>query len=113
MSEDALKRLRLMLGAFADPPLDTPLEGDPAMREIDVHLGYLYDRSYRENRGMRRERRGGLEASTLLAPEWLARARDLFPRESLEVIERDAVERFGLTELLRDPRTLETIEPSE
>ena len=107
---DAARRLRLVLGAFADQPLGAPLSGDPQMAEMDRHLGYLYDRAYGEGRGMRKERGGGLGQTTLAMPDWLAHVRDLFPKECLEVVERDAVERFGLTGLLRDPETLEKVE---
>lgn len=112
-ANDAARRLRLVLGAFADQPLGAPLSGDPQMAEMDRHLGYLYDRAYGEGRGMRKERGGGLGQTTMAMPDWLAHVRDLFPKECLEVVERDAVERFGLTGLLRDPETLEKVEPSE
>jgi VWA domain containing CoxE-like protein len=109
---DAAKRLRLILGAFADPALAAPLSADPALADMDRHLGYLYDRAY-QGRGMRPERSAGLGQTAPSAPDWLAHVRDLFPRECLEVVERDALQRFGMTELLRDPRTLEAVEPSE
>ena len=107
------RRLRLVLGAFADQPLGDPLAGDAALADVDRHLGYLYDRAYGEGRGMRKERGGSLGAGALAMPDWLAHVRDLFPKETLEIVERDAIERFGLTGLLRDPETLEKVEPSE
>jgi len=110
---DAAKRLRLVLGAFADAPLGDPLSGDAHAADVDRHLAYLYDRAYGQGRGMRKERGAGLDPSALTMPDWLAHVRDLFPRECLEVVERDAVERFGLTSLLRDPEALERVEPSE
>jgi Mg-chelatase subunit ChlD len=110
---DAAKRLRLVLGAFADTQLGNPLSGDSELADVDRHLAYLYDRAYGEGRGMRKERGGGLGASALAAPDWLAHVRDLFPKECLEIVERDAIQRFGMTSLLRDPQTLEQIEPSE
>lgn len=114
MSQDAAKRLRLVLGRFADKALDSPLSGDGQLGDMDRHLGYLYDRAYSKGRGMRGGPRGaGLEGSTLETPDWIAHLRDLFPRECLEVVERDALQRFGMTELLRDPATLEAVEPSE
>ncbi len=114
MSHDAVKRLRLILGRFADNALGNPLDGDGALADMDKHLGYLYDRAYTKGRGMRRGPRGaGLGASTLETPDWIAHLRDLFPKESLEVVERDALQRFGMTELLKDPAALEAVEPSE
>jgi len=115
MSEDTVKRLRLMLGRFADPALGTPLAGDAGLEDMDRHLGYLYDRAYGRGRGMRSggPRSAGLGESTLETPDWIAHLKDLFPKESLEVVERDALQRFGLTELLSDPATLDAVEPSE
>ena len=114
MSDDAAKRLRLVLGRFADPALGRPLDGDEGMSDVDRHLGYLYDRAYSQGRGMRPgPRSAGLGASTLETPDWIAHLRDLFPKECLEVVERDALQRFGMTELLRDPAALEAVEPSE
>jgi Mg-chelatase subunit ChlD len=114
MSDETVRRLRLVLGAFADAPLGGPLgDGEGELADLDRHLGYLYDRAYAEGRGMRKERGAGLGASALTAPDWLAHVRDLFPKACLEVIERDAIQRFGLTELLRDPKALEAVEPSE
>lgn len=113
MTHDAAKRLRLVLGAFSDAALGSPLEGDAQLSGMDGHLGFLYDRAYARGRGMRRERSGGLGASLPTVPEWIAHLRELFPRECLEVVERDALERFGMTELLRDPAALESVEPSE
>jgi hypothetical protein len=110
---DAVKRLRLVLGGFSDRTLGNPLAGDGSLGDMDRHLGYLYDRAYGQGRGMRKQRSGGLGATAFTTPEWLSHLRDLFPKECLEVVERDAVSKFGMTELLRDPATLEVIEPSE
>jgi Mg-chelatase subunit ChlD len=109
---DAAKRLRLVLGKYADQQLGSPLKGDGAMGDLDQHLGYLYDRAYK-GRGMRAQRGAGLEGSTLDTPDWLAHVKDLFPRECLEVVERDAIARFGMTELLSDPAALDAVEPSQ
>jgi hypothetical protein len=68
---DAVRRLRLILGAFADPALAAPLSADPALADMDRHLGYLYDRAY-QGRGMRPERSAGLGQTALEAPDWLA-----------------------------------------
>jgi Mg-chelatase subunit ChlD len=112
MSSEAARRLRLVLGRYSDAALEQPLAGDARLSDIDRHLGFLYDRAYR-GRGMRRERSGGLGGSALAVPDWLQHVRELFPKECLEIVERDAVARFGMTELLRDPAVLERIEPSE
>jgi Mg-chelatase subunit ChlD len=43
----------------------------------------------------------------------LSEVRELFPRETAEIVERHALDRYGLTELITDPGTLERLEPDE
>jgi Mg-chelatase subunit ChlD len=45
--------------------------------------------------------------------DWLGEVRELFPRETVEVVQRHALERYGLTELVSDPEVLARIEPDE
>jgi hypothetical protein len=110
---DIAKRLRLVLGGFADASLGRPLDSDAALADMDRHLAFLYDRAYRTGRGLRSERAGGLGPSALRTPDWLAHVRELFPKRCLSVIERDAVVRFGMTEILRDPATIAADLPPE
>jgi len=48
----------------------------------------------------------------LTVPDWLNEVRELFPRETVEVIERHALERYGMTQLVTDPGVLKKLEPS-
>lgn len=131
--EEAL-RWRLILGQFADERLgfgrlrerDGDLSGglgagsrlqtsdlSALLREaerLDQSLEYIYDREF-----ARRSHRqtGGASSSGLSIPAWLAGVRDLFPEEAVHVIERDALSRYGMTELVTDPEILRTAEPSE
>ncbi len=106
----ALARWRLILGRFAEEGLPAALHGDEA--RLDAALDYLYGREYR-GRGMRDgQHQGGLEGSQITLPDWLSEVRELFPRETVEVVERHALERYGLTELVADPRVLERLEPN-
>src|SRR6185312_4569058 len=59
-----------------------------------------------------RDRSAGSGDSVLAVPAWLEQVRELFPRETVEVIERHALERYGLTELVTDEETLRKMEPS-
>ena len=54
---------------------------------------------------------GGSGPSAPALVAWLSEVRELFPRETAEVIERHALDRYGLTELVTDPETLERLEP--
>ncbi|MBR7837096.1 VWA domain-containing protein, partial [Actinospica durhamensis] len=58
------------------------------------------------------ERGAGQEDSVLNVVDWLDEIHQLFPRETIERLERDAVERYGIEEILTDPELLARIEPS-
>lgn len=109
-----LERWRLVLGQYANR-LDAScgISGDALRR--DAALGYLYGREY-QGRGLRDEARigpGSLDASQPHVVDWLGQVRDLFPSEAVEIIEKHALDRYGLTELLTDPQTLEKLEPNQ
>src|SRR5262249_38481731 len=105
MAERALGRGRLVLGRYAQRRLPG-LAGADERRERA--LDYLYSREY-HGRGLRKEKGGGgsLDPSQVNIPGWLGEVRELFLRDTCEVIEKHALDRYGLTELLTDPRTLE------
>jgi Mg-chelatase subunit ChlD len=112
----ALQRWRLVLGKFADNRLRSGLGGQGLVGQygrIDRTLDYLYGREY-DGRGLRKEGTGGsLDPSQLTLVNWLGEVRELFPRDTAEVIEKHALDRYGLTELVTDPRTLERLEPNQ
>jgi Mg-chelatase subunit ChlD len=111
--ERALRRWRLVLGRFAETRLSGALRaGDDAYSRMDRMLDFLYGREY-TRRGVRSDtRRAGLGPSALTVPDWIRDVRDLFPSDTCEVITRHALERYGLTELVTDPETLQKLEPS-
>lgn len=112
-------RWRLVLGRHADDALgfDAVAEGDPhgdladqltEAQQVDVPLAYIYEREHRQ----RQHRQGATAGDGLSVPMWLARVRTLFPREAVEVMERDALHRYGLTELVTDPEVLRKQTPT-
>ncbi len=112
--ETAMARWRLMLGRFADNAMPNALDGYKS--QMDAALDYLYGREYR-GRGMRDgkpgdNRQGGSEASQITIPDWLNQVRELFPRETVEIIEKHALDRYGMSDLVTDPQVLEQLEPS-
>ncbi|HEY1173101.1 MAG TPA: VWA domain-containing protein [Verrucomicrobiae bacterium] len=103
-------RWRLVLGRFAQNQLSEPLSARDA--RMEAALDYLYSREYK-GRGVRdRQQAGSLDPSQLTVPGWLGEVRELFPREVVEVIEKHALDRYGMKELLTDPQTLEKLEPN-
>ncbi len=111
--QEALARWRLVLGSAACGGFGargTLGAGDEA---CDAALGWLYDRDPDlAERGVR-ERRGGQEDSTLTVPEWLDQVHELFPKETIERLERDAVELYNIEEVVTNPEVLARIEPNE
>lgn len=119
-AEAGLQRWRLVLGRFAEPCLGPC--GGPGSKQwrMDRVLDYLYGREYR-GRGVRarqttgadgESRSGGQEESVLAIPEWIQQVRELFPADTSEIIQRHALDRYGMTELVTDPEVLEKLEPS-
>ncbi|MEL6892519.1 MAG: VWA domain-containing protein [Actinomycetota bacterium] len=87
------------------------LSGDD--RRIDAALGALYDRDERAAGPDRRSgsRRGGLGRSRPGVVRWLGDIRRYFPTPVVRVLQRDAVERLDLRQLLLEPELLESVEP--
>ncbi|MFN3988357.1 MAG: vWA domain-containing protein [Rhodocyclaceae bacterium] len=105
---DALQRWRILLGEPAQAACGG-LSGDAAA--ADAALEWLYGRD--PERCERGERSANLGPSALNTPEWINDIHRLFPQEVIERLERDAVERFGIDEVVTNLEVLERIEPSE
>lgn len=122
---EAALRWRLVLGRHAEDelPMDAAEEGAPdgagggdladrmqEARAVDQALEFLYDRELA--RRSHRQAGGGEGHGGLTVPAWLSEVRELFPHEAVEVLERDALTRYGLHELVTDPEVLRQAEPS-
>ena len=109
MSDGAvLNRWRLILGKDADQEL--PLPNRQWIR-MDEALDFLYRREAGED--VRTEdRQGGQGDSCLTVPDWLCEVQELFPQETAEILQRHALERYQLTELLANREVLDPMEPS-
>lgn len=106
-----LQRWRLLLGEPAENACGS-LSGEALA--ADAALEWLYGRDDGgEGRVARGERCAGLGASALSVPEWINTIHSLFPQEVIERLERDAVERYGIDEVVTNLDVLERIEPSE
>ncbi len=102
-SSTRLKRWRLLLGdsvgqdGSSSDGTGVLLEGDDA--EIDDTLEALYDS----------EKKGSLGDSSPKIAKWLGDIRKYFPNRVVEVMQRDALERLGLNEMLLQPELLSSL----
>jgi uncharacterized protein with von Willebrand factor type A (vWA) domain len=102
------RRWRLALGRDAEGEQLPMLSG--ADGERDAALDFLYQREYQQR--SENSRSGGSEASRLTPARWLAQVRKLFPVSTVEVLQRQAIERYQLTSLLTDPQVLRQSQPT-
>ena len=108
---ERLRRWRLVLGGGDADGTGVGLHGDDV--RIDAALGAVYDSApgERRQRGRGAGRTGGLGRSAPRVARWLGDIRRYFPREVVQVMQRDAIERLDLQQLLLEPELLQTIEP--
>jgi Mg-chelatase subunit ChlD len=114
MSEEliALNRWRLILGKYAKQNIDFTGDSGSYLEMSDL-LEYLYDREYGEERGIRDEgREGGQGPSSLTVPSWITKVRELFPKNTVEILEKHALEKYNMKELLTDKKVLEALQPN-
>ena len=104
---DQLKRWRLLLGGEEDAT-GAELSGEDL--KVDGSLQALYGGTQAQAQG-RSSRKGGLGASTPGVARWLGDIRTFFPSSVVQVMQRDAMERLGLKQLLTEPEILNSIEP--
>lgn len=115
MNTGQLNRWRLILGGYAKDQLsfgdgnDALLENGISCMDLEEVLDFLYSREQGED--VRRQ--GGTEGSHLTAATWITRIRKLFPKETVEILERHALDNYGMTELLTDKEVLEKLEPNQ
>lgn len=107
-----INRWRLILGSYAKKQLsfdgDGMTENGISCMDLEGALDFLYNREQGED-----VRQGSLDASRLTAVTWITKIRKLFPKETVEVLERHALDRYGMTELLTDREVLEKLEPNQ
>ena len=117
---ERLRRWRLLLGAAAGPGLggdgDGPGGGGLSDRDsaIDAALAALYDADGSAGRGAAGgsgPRSGNLAASAPTVARWLGDIRKYFPSTVVQVMQRDAIDRLQLRQLLLEPEMLGSVEP--
>ena len=117
MNVSSLNKWRLILGKYSDEQIGFGEDGSSFnYMDMDALLDYLYSREYGEEDGVRRERgnrKGSLDPSNLTVPSWITKIREVFPKETVEILEKHALDKYELTELLTDKEVLEKLEPNK
>jgi len=101
-----LRRWRLVLGAEAETACGAPLGAEA---DIDQALAALYEPD--AGGGLGTDRRGGRGASRPGVARWLGDIRRYFPSQVVQVMQRDALERLNLRDMLLQPEMLEAAQP--
>ena len=104
---DRLQRWRLVLGSEANASCGA-VEG--RVREIDQALAALYEADGRRGLGQGGQR-GGRGDSAPSVARWLGDIRKYFPSQVVQVMQRDAMERLNLRQMLLQPEMLENAQP--
>ena len=101
-----LERWRLILGE----PAGAMAALGPEAAARDAALSWLYGRD--PGLAKRGVRGAGGGASQVTTVDWLDDVHRLFPRETIERLEQDAVERYDIHEVVTDPDVLTRVEPN-
>ncbi len=110
--EDGLVRWRLVLGEASQPQLGCCLQGEEGA--CDAAMSWLYNRDPGlKSRDIMGGRKGGQEAPQLSVADWINQVHTLFPRETIERLEKDAVERFQIDEVVTNPEVLKRVQPNQ
>ncbi len=108
------ERWRLLLGEASQEPLGGCGASGSRVFDLDRSLAWLYGRvdpnqgSEGTSDGL--DRHGGDQASSLSVPDWINQIHALFPKETIERLERDAIERYGIDEIVTNLEVLERAE---
>ncbi|MGW6707455.1 VWA domain-containing protein [Streptomyces sp. NPDC054956] len=106
MTDERLRRWRMVLGGGEADGTGCAVSGADA--GMDAALGALYGGGGRKRAG---ERSAGLGGSAPNVARWLGDIRTYFPTSVVQVMQRDAIQRLGLSALLLEPEMLEAVEP--
>lgn len=99
--EERIRKWRLILGKDADKNNDDQVSLSPEMKGMDDVLDALYDS----------ERKAGLGSSSPNVNRWLGDIRKYFPSSVVQLMQKDALERLNLEQMLLEPELLEAVEP--
>lgn len=102
-AREAERRWRLVLGQDDDGAGALGAED----RRLNAALAALYDQG---GGGAGAKGRGSLSGSAPRVARWLGDIREFFPSSVVQVVQRDALERLGLRQMLLQPEFLATLD---
>lgn len=119
-----VERWRLLLGEAGEMGLRPPSNGvdtpttrphwDTRTLQMDEALSWLYGRDdpAAASPDSALERMGGQQGGSLTVPEWINQVHTLFPKDTIERLERDALERYHINDLVTNPEVLARATPN-
>lgn len=108
LNAERLRRWRLVLGGGEADGLGGGEGVGVSLSVEDKRMDDALSGLYEQPDGTRR---GGLGGSAPKVARWLADVREFFPSSVVQVMQKDAIEKLNLTQLLFEPEMLETVEP--
>lgn len=108
--KERLRRWRLVLGKDANESICGGGEGEGSGSGLagllgnDLGMDNVLEALYNS------ERKAGLGPSSPNVARWLGDIRTYFPTSTVQVMQKDALERLNLTQMLLEPEMLETVE---
>ncbi|MEU0619346.1 VWA domain-containing protein [Streptomyces rubiginosohelvolus] len=108
---ERLRRWRMVLGADSADSTGCTLTGQDAAMDGALDALYGGGAGKKPNGRGTGGRSAGLGASAPSVARWLGDIRTYFPSSVVQVMQRDAIERLGLSALLLEPEMLEAVEP--
>ncbi|MFK0129725.1 VWA domain-containing protein [Streptomyces rubiginosohelvolus] len=108
---ERLRRWRMVLGADSADSTGRTLTGQDAAMDGALDALYGGGAGKKPNGRGIGGRSAGLGASAPSVARWLGDIRTYFPSSVVQVMQRDAIDRLGLSALLLEPEMLEAVEP--
>ncbi|WP_093811594.1 VWA domain-containing protein [Streptomyces sp. Ncost-T6T-1] len=108
---ERLRRWRMVLGADSADSTGRALTGQDAAMDSALNALYGGAGGKKPNGRGTGGRSAGLGASAPSVARWLGDIRTYFPSSVVQVMQRDAIDRLGLSALLLEPEMLEAVEP--
>lgn len=105
-----LNKWRLILGKNSENHISFSgrYSESVSYQDMESTLDFLYSHEF----GDELVRTGGSGSSQLYVADWINEVRKIFPKKTVEVLEKQALDNFNMTELLTDKEVLRKMEPN-